>query len=322
MRSERASYVRQLVITAETRIVSGESSGGEIAMATEFNRNLGRLFRQLRESKKISGARASTGILSAAQLSRAETGKSDMPLSKFFRLLEHIHVSPEELAFMMKDFGADDTGKLFERIKHDEVKGNYSDLLELHDEVLQRSTETGLIAYRLEALAIQSILASQHKAENLTDDEKEFLLSFFRRVIEWGRFELGIFSAVFAQMDYSTNLELVHMVTMRTDFYINIPTNRKLVLFVLTRMIYAAIENSDFYQAKQLLESFDSLATAAESVDYKALMSTLYEAKGQYEKAAQELSDVVLFYEKFGRNKALEKEYKRELKEVRAKIGE
>ena len=54
-------------------------------------KNLGKVFKELRESRKISLRKATGGGFSASLLSRFENGKSEISAQKLFVALENIH---------------------------------------------------------------------------------------------------------------------------------------------------------------------------------------------------------------------------------------
>lgn len=58
--------------------------------------NFGQQFRKIRKDKKIILSQAADGITSKSHLARWETGQDDMQVGVLLKLLERIHIQPEE----------------------------------------------------------------------------------------------------------------------------------------------------------------------------------------------------------------------------------
>ena len=65
---------------------------------------IGKVFRQLRESRNISLRQATGGQFSPSMLSRFETGQSELSVEKFLFALENISASVEEILFSGERF--------------------------------------------------------------------------------------------------------------------------------------------------------------------------------------------------------------------------
>ena len=70
-------------------------------------KNLGKVFKELRESRNISLRKATGGRFSASLLSRFENGQSEISAQKLITALETIHASMEELLFLARGFHQD-----------------------------------------------------------------------------------------------------------------------------------------------------------------------------------------------------------------------
>lgn len=79
-------------------------------------KNLGKVFKELRESRKISLRKATGGRFSASLLSRFENGQSEISAPKLITALENIHASMEELLFLARGFHHDAYSEFRNRI--------------------------------------------------------------------------------------------------------------------------------------------------------------------------------------------------------------
>ena len=73
---------------------------------------IGKVFRQLRESRNISLRQSNWGQFSPSMLSRFETGQSELSVEKFLFALENISASVEEILFLARGFQYDTDSEL------------------------------------------------------------------------------------------------------------------------------------------------------------------------------------------------------------------
>ena len=66
--------------------------------------HLGKVFREFRTSRNYSLKEAAGESCSTSQLSRFELGESDLAVSRFFELLDNIHVTIENFMDKARDF--------------------------------------------------------------------------------------------------------------------------------------------------------------------------------------------------------------------------
>ena len=66
--------------------------------------NLGKVFREFRISKNYSLKEAAGDACSTSQLSRFELGESDLATSRFFEILDNIHVTIENFMDKTRNF--------------------------------------------------------------------------------------------------------------------------------------------------------------------------------------------------------------------------
>ena len=85
-------------------------------MSGKRMKNLGKVFKELRESRKISLRKATGGRFSASLLSRFENGQSEISAPKLITALENIHASMEELLFLARGFHQDAYSEFRNRI--------------------------------------------------------------------------------------------------------------------------------------------------------------------------------------------------------------
>jgi Rgg/GadR/MutR family transcriptional activator len=276
----------------------------------------------MREAKHIPLYKAAGDILSAAQLSRFETGKSEINLTKFFALLENINALPEEFAYMLRNYDMDYNTKFFEQAFECEKNLDFTGMKILCRNALEKFKETGKASYKLDALYVKSILAIDEQGEPIDEAEKLYVVNFLGRAYEWGQYELHIFIGCCLQIDYQQTLLFAKQILMRTEFYQFIPANRELVCVMLKCVANRAIHEHDFETAAHYIDVFYKFAVEVWDAymakqEQRVYLSIIAEEQGDYSKAIEFLAPYIKSQEEFGINSPIARENKKALAEFR-----
>ena len=159
-------------------------------------KNLGKVFKELRESRKISLRKATGGRFSASLLSRFENGQSEISAPKLITALENIHASMEELLFLARGFHHDSNSEfrnqLFKAV-------NPKDLTSLRTiyqrEYQQLPFSKDKQQHILNAILIKSYMKAIDETVTLTAEEERVLHGYLFSVEIWGHYELLFFSS-------------------------------------------------------------------------------------------------------------------------------
>ena len=159
-------------------------------------KNLGKVFKELRESRKISLRKATGGRFSASLLSRFENGQSEISAQKLFVALENIHANVEELLFLARGFHHDANtefrNRMFEAIDPQDL----TSLRTLYQrEYQQLPFSKDKQQHILNAILIKSYMKAIDKTVTLTSEEERVLHDYLFSVEIWGLYELSFFSS-------------------------------------------------------------------------------------------------------------------------------
>lgn len=222
--------------------------------------DLGKSFKMLRESKGLSQKEIAGDIISIAQLSRFERGISSINAETLYNCLENMNVSVEEFQCVCRDFlqsqnaiFQNDVAKAFlekNTLKLREYLAKYQSLA---------SIAPGQKFYRLNTIIIKSVLYQCDDFDKVSKKDIQFLVDYLFSVEEWGRYELWLFTYSAALM--TNNLVEIFASEMinRTQFYQEIPENRRLVNQMLFNVIIICVERNRFSLAFKLLNYADNL---------------------------------------------------------------
>ena len=274
-------------------------------------KNLGKVFKELRESRKISLRKATGGRFSASLLSRFENGQSEISAQKLFAALENIHANVEELLFLARDFHHDANSEfrnqLFKAV-------NPKDLTSLHT-LYQREYQKIPFSkdkqeHILNAILIKSYMKAIDETITLTSEEERVLHDYLFSVEIWGLYELSFFSSCSPLLSVQLLTKYTREMLRKSDFLQGVGKNRNMKHTLLLNGFMACIEVDDFtnalYFKKQIDKNFFEENETYFRIVYLWAEGLLDSKQGRAEEGQRKMEDAIRIFEMLGCNKSAE----------------
>ena len=272
-------------------------------------KNLGKVFKELRESRKISLRKATGGRFSASLLSRFENGQSEISAQKLFVALESIHANVEELLFLARDFHHDANSEfrnqLFKAV-------NPKDLTSLHTlyqrEYQQIPFSKDKQEHVLNAILIKSYMKAIDETVTLTSEEERVLHDYLFSVEIWGLYELSFFSSCSPLLSVQLLTKYTREMLRKSDFLQGVGKNRNMMHTLLLNGFMACIEVDDFtnalYFKKQIEKNFFEENETYFRIVYLWAEGLLDSKQGRAEAGQRKMEDAVRIFEIIGCSKS------------------
>ena len=272
-------------------------------------KNLGKVFKELRESRKISLRKATGGRFSASLLSRFENGQSEISAQKLFVALESIHANVEELLFLARDFHHDANSEfrnqLFKAV-------NPKDLTSLHTlyqrEYQQIPFSKDKQEHILNAILIKSYMKAIDETITLTSEEERVLHDYLFSVEIWGLYELSFFSSCSPLLSVQLLTKYTREMLRKSDFLQGVGKNRNMMHTLLLNAFMACIEIDDFtnalYFKKQIEKNFFEENETYFRIVYLWAEGLLDSKQGRVEDGQRKMEDAVRIFEMIGCSKS------------------
>lgn len=221
--------------------------------------NFGEIFKKFRESRGLKLKDVAKAGISTSQLSRFEKGETDLTISKFMLILDEINMPIDEFMYAVHDFHRDELNELLSKIRHfvsnHDVEGMkkllYSQMESDPKQEKFHKLNIILLKIRLQDLSGENYY-NEKDLKNLTD----YLFS----VEYWGYYELLIFANTLDVLKHDVFMVLSREMSRRSDFYKEIPNNRRLISTMLLNGYITCVEREKFLDAlyfeKQLNQCF------------------------------------------------------------------
>ena len=221
-------------------------------------KTFGKIFKVIRESKNMSLKEAAAGDISVAQLSRFERGVSGITLDSFYCCLKNMAVSLDEFQYVYHNYiEADDA--LFSKKVADAYQENnvvkLQSILASSEALAEKFPEKK--NYRLNTIVVRAALSSCSPDFQISKKDTELLTDYLFSVEEWGRYELWLFTNSVDLLTLETLETFASEMINRTQFYNDLPENRRRIIKMLLNVISVCIEGNHLQIAMKFLNYID-----------------------------------------------------------------
>lgn len=272
-------------------------------------RNLGKVFKELRESRNISLRKATGDDFSASLLSRFENGKSEISAQKLFVALENIHANVEELLFLARGFHQDAYSEFRNRIFEAIDPQDLTSLRTLyHREYQQLPFSKDRQQHILNAILIKSYMKAIDETVTLTSEEERVLHDYLFSVEIWGHYELLFFSSCSPLLSVQLLTKYTREMLRKSDFLQGVGKNLNIMHTLLLNAFMSCIEVDDLtnalYFKKQIEKNFFKENETYFRIVYLWAEGLLDSKQGRAEEGQRKMEDAVRIFEMIGCSKS------------------
>ena len=272
-------------------------------------KNLGKVFKELRESRKISLRKATGGRFSASLLSRFENGQSEISAPKLITALENIHASMEELLFLARGFHHDSNSEFRNQLFKAVNPKDLTSLSTLYQrEYQQIPFSKNKQEHILNAILIKSYMKAIDETVTLTSEEERVLHDYLFSVEIWGLYELSFFSSCSPLLSVQLLTKYTREMLRKSDFLQGVGKNRNMMHTLLLNGFMVCIEVDDFtnalYFKKQIEKNFFEENETYFRIVYLWAEGLLDSKQGRAESGQRKMEDAVRIFEIIGCSKS------------------
>ena len=268
-------------------------------------KNLGKVFKELRKSRKISLRKATGGRFSASLLSCFENGQSEISAPKLITALENIHASMEELLFLARGFHQDAYSEFRNRIFEAIDPQDLTSLSTLYQrEYQQIPFSKNKQEHILNAILIKSYMKAIDETVTLTSEEERVLHDYLFSVEIWGLYELSFFSSCSPLLSVQLLTKYTREMLRKSDFLQGVGKNRNMMHTLLLNGFMVCIEVDDFtnalYFKKQIEKNFFEENETYFRIVYLWAEGLLDSKQGRAEEGQRKMEDAIRIFEMIG----------------------
>ena len=208
----------------------------------------GKIFKKFRESRGLSLKDVSKCGVSSSHLSRFEHEEADLTITKFILALEAINMPIEEFIYAARDFHRDDFNELLEKIRLLVAKRDIVGMENLLISLLEKKEKKDPF-YELNTILVKIRLQDLSGKIYVTDQDISFVSEYLFSVEYWGCYELLLFMNTLDVLNHETMMVLSKEMCHRSEFYRDIPNNRRLLSTMLLNAYITCIERNELIDA-------------------------------------------------------------------------
>ncbi|MET3556998.1 Rgg/GadR/MutR family transcriptional activator [Streptococcus rupicaprae] len=222
-------------------------------------KKFGEIFKTFRESRGLRLKDVAKAGISTSQLSRFEKGETDLTISKFMLILDEINMSIDEFMYAVYDFHRDELNEILSKVRHFVSNHDVEGMKKILYSQMESENKRGKF-YQLNMILLKIRLQDLSGEPYYSNDDLSYLTDYLFSVEYWGYYELLIFSNTLDVLNHDVFIVLAREMSRRSDFYKEIPNNRRLISSMLLNGYITCVERGKFLDAlyfeKQLNQCF------------------------------------------------------------------
>ena len=212
--------------------------------------HLGKVFREFRISKNYSLKEAAGEACSTSQLSRFELGESDLAVSRFFEILDNIHVTVENFMDKARDFQNHEHVALMAQIIPLYYSSDIAGFQKLQREQLEKAeSSTSSLYFELNWILLQGLICQRDASYSMEQSDLDKVADYLFQTEEWTMYELILFGNLYTFYNVDYVARIGREVMEREEYYKEIGRHRKLVLILALNCYQHCLENFAFENA-------------------------------------------------------------------------
>ena len=161
--------------------------------------HLGKVFREFRTSGNYSLKEAAGESCSTSQLSRFELGESDLAVSRFFDILDNIHVTIENFMDKARKFHYHEHVAMMGQIVPLYYSNDIAGFQKLQSEQLEKArNSTNPLYFELNWILLQGLICQRDSSYDMKQDDLDKVADYLFKTEEWTMYELILFGNLYS----------------------------------------------------------------------------------------------------------------------------
>lgn len=259
-------------------------------------KELGKIFKMLRESKNLSLREAAQGAVSVAQLSRFERGQSSLSIDTFFQCLSNINVLLDEFQVIYNNYTLTEDIRFDKELFEAYLNNNQLKLEKiLNDLEIEKIKHPDKKSIQLNIVVVKIIINACEPSKKVPKKELNFLIDYIFSVDYWGRYELWLFINSMNAIKFDTLVMLASEMITRVQFYDELLDNRRKIYQMLLNIVTICIERDYLSQAIKFINVLDSLKLSEIDV-FERIIHKFNKAYFKFKQGDKESLNLMLEY--------------------------
>lgn len=245
-----------------------------------MTKELGKIFKLIRESKGLSQKEVAGDVISLAQLSRFERGVSGLNVDSFYLCLRNMSVPLDEFQYVYHNYTQDRDVRFSTELSEAYLEKNIIKLrkiLQDCQELIEKNPINHF--YKLNKIVVEAVIFYLDQEATVPQKDIKYLMDYLFSVEEWGRYELWLYTNSIGLMTLSSLETFTSEMVKRTQFYKGLPENRKRILQMLLNVVGTCLDKGHTQAAFKFLHQVEQFRNTETDI-YETVLFKYY--KGFY----------------------------------------
>jgi Rgg/GadR/MutR family transcriptional activator len=243
-------------------------------------RNLGEVFKELRQSKNINIADACRGVCTKKTVYNFEDGISSIDSNKLFGLLKNINISFEEFGLAVNNYQPSNDWKFFQKIDRYYYKGDVAMLRKILES--KRSANILLVEKAFHILVISELINKLDKNFKIAKQDIDNVAKSSMSIDKWTYYELKAFYKISHLLSIDLSCSIARNIIYKKDDFLISEDRIRCFIKTLINISYCAIQKNHLKDAKFFLQTTELLVLEYEAEDIIAFKYALKFLQGFY----------------------------------------
>lgn len=220
--------------------------------------NLGEVFKKLRTNRHISLKQIATDEVSVSQLSRFESGKSDISLSKFLIALDNLNIEVDEFIDTVNNYQRTEQIKFMSALVPLEYERNVEGFRKMmleEEEKFKKNPD--VYRYHLNVILLQGFICKCDESIPFPKKYINEIADYLFTTEEWNYYEIILIGNLYLFIDIPLLHKMGQEIIKRQEFYREIGSQKSVVLITLLNIfetcVYRdALDVAEYYKEKTI----------------------------------------------------------------------
>ncbi len=267
--------------------------------------NLGEVFKKLRTNRHISLKQIATEEVSVSQLSRFESGKSDISLSKFLIALDNLNIEVDEFIDTVNNYQRTEQIKFMSALVPLEYERNVEGFRKMmleEEEKFKKNPD--VYRYHLNVILLQGFICKCDESIPFPKKYINEIADYLFTTEEWNYYEIILIGNLYLFIDIPLLHKMGQEIIKRQEFYREIGSQKSVVMITLlnifeTCVYRGALDVADYYKQETIKLITDETDLYKRTI-HLFLSGMLDYKEGKKEKGIEEMNKAIKIFEWVG----------------------
>ncbi|MFL8906029.1 hypothetical protein ACKA01_02895 [Helcococcus kunzii] len=205
--------------------------------------NLGKTFKELRISRKLTLQEIANDEFSISMLSKFENGKTEISVNKLNMALSNLHMSINEFYYLANDLEYDKFREIYFKSIRLKNRKDLKGLMKLYNEQIALSKTSKLSKFKLlDSIIIASAIKELDESFELTEEQRALMHDYLFTIEIWGEYEMILFTRSIEFFKAKVYLNYAREMLKKIDYFKDMSAINNMLQTAIIQGLFLSID--------------------------------------------------------------------------------